>query len=148
MGWALGVLASSPDSRAMIRIMLIETIGAADIAAMKLPGKMSAMMDVLLEDRNAVVIDDLKRLIEREPGVKSIAIIYGAGHLPGMQKRIVSELGYSPIGDTWRTAMSVDAAKAGLKPAQVTQMREMIKRMIAAQTKRAAAAKPQAETNP
>ena len=44
---------------------------------MKLPGKMSAMMDVLLEDRNAVVIDDLKRLIEREPGVKSIAIIYG-----------------------------------------------------------------------
>jgi hypothetical protein len=135
-GMLIGFLGSSPDSRAMLKVMMIETLAHADLA-MKAPGmgKMGAVMGVIVEDRNAVVLADLKRIIEREPAVKSVAIIYGAGHLPTMEQRLVGEMGYKPVGDSWRAAMRVDATDAGLKPAQVKQMREMIDRMFAAQAK-------------
>jgi hypothetical protein len=144
-GLAIGFLGSSPDSRAMLKVMMIETLAHADVA-MKAPGmgKMGAVMGVIVEDRNAVVLADLKGIIEGEPSVKNVAIIYGAGHLPTMEQRLVGEMGYKPVGDTWRAAMRVDATEAGLKPAQVRQMREMIDRMFAAQAKGAAKAKDEA----
>jgi hypothetical protein len=130
-GFALDMMAASPESRAMLRVMMIEMLGKADLLmSAKMPGDMSKMMNVLLEDRNAVVLEDLKRVIASEPEVKSIAIIYGAGHLPTMQRAIVKDLGYTPAGDTWRTAMEVDTKDAGISTAQLKTIREMINRSL------------------
>lgn len=137
-GLVLGMMSSTPESRAMLRVMLIETVANADVALAAAPGNMGKMMDVLLEDRNAVVIDDLKHVIATEPSVKSVAIIYGGGHLPTMQKRIESELGYTAAGDTWRTVMSVDAEKVGMSAEQLRRMREMIDKSFQQQAKAAA----------
>jgi len=81
---------------------------------------------VLVEDRNRVVLADLKKLIDEKTGLRTIAIIYGAGHLPSMERALVGELGYAPVGDTWREAISVDAKEAGINPQQMKAMRKMV----------------------
>ena len=70
------------------------------------------------------------------------AIIYGAGHLPTMEKRIVQELGYAPAGDTWRTAMDVDPSSAGITRDEIRQMRTMIGQMLDRQLGAPAKKKP------
>jgi aspartokinase-like uncharacterized kinase len=110
---------------------MMEMLSRADELLNRAPGKMGAMMGVLLEDRNAVVLEDLKNAIA-EPGVKSVAVIYGGGHLPSMQRHLVEDFGYRPAGDTWRAAMQVDAKSVGMSAAQLRQMRQMISRSIEA----------------
>ncbi|MFN0131650.1 MAG: type II secretion system protein GspG [Phycisphaerales bacterium] len=136
-GFLIGLLGSTPESRAMLRVAMIETIGRADALFAGLGGEMGALMEVIVVDRNTAVLTDLRAIIENEPGVKSVAIIYGGGHLPDLERRLVREFGYSPAGDEWRTAMRVDAKAAGLTPGQLTATRKMIGSMLEAQTKRA-----------
>jgi hypothetical protein len=38
----------------------------------------------------------------------------------------VGELGYTPSGDTWRTAIVVDAKEAGMSESQLKAMRQMM----------------------
>jgi general secretion pathway protein G len=135
-GFLLGIMGSTPDGKAMLRVMIIEMIGHADQLLDRMPGGMGKVMGVLLEDRNAVVVSDLKKVIQGEPGVKTVGIIYGAGHLPSMERRLVEELGYKPVGDTWRPAITVDAKAAGVSGAQLKATRQMISRMVEAQLPR------------
>jgi hypothetical protein len=147
-GAVVRFMGSTPESRAMLKIMLIETLAHSDEALAGAPGKMGRMMSVLIQDRNAVVIDDLKKVVATEPNVKSVAIIYGGGHLPSMQKRIETELGYRPVGDTWRTAMSVDARDSGLSAERLRRMREMFDRTFERQAKAAAARRAAEQRKP
>jgi hypothetical protein len=133
-GFLLDMMSATAESRAMLRVMMIEMLGKADlIMAAKMPGDMSKMMAVIVEDRNAVVLADLKRILETEPNVKSVAVIYGAGHLPSMQKALVKDFAYTPAGDTWRTAMEVNTTDAGITATQLKSMREMIGHSLDAQ---------------
>lgn len=131
---ALGMMSATAESRAMLRILMIETLEHADAAlSMKMPGNMSSLMGVILEERNKVLFAELKKVIETEPKVRSVAVIYGAGHLPGVQKLLVSELGYHVGGDTWRVAMQVSAKDAGMSADSLKQMRTMIDQSFEAQ---------------
>jgi len=130
----LGFVGSTPDGRAMLRVMMIEMLGHADELMGQMPGGMGKMMAVLLEDRNKVVLADLKKLIATDPKVRTVAIIYGAGHLPGMERALVGDLGYKPVGDTWRQAISVDAKDAGVTAGQLRAMRQMIGRTVQIQS--------------
>ncbi len=134
-GMMLGLVSSSPEGKAMLRVMLVEMLGHAEALLDQAPGGMGKLMGVIVEDRNEVVVADLKKVIQTEPEVKSIAIIYGAGHLPGVQARLAA-MGYSPVGDTWRTAMRVEAKEAGITQKQMAQTRQMIQKMVEAQTKK------------
>jgi hypothetical protein len=91
---------------------------------------MGKMMDVILEDRNEVVFHDLKALLEGPDKPETIGIIYGAGHLPTMEKRLVEELGYRPAGDTWNTAMQIDPEAAGMTQEQFASFRKMTAQMV------------------
>ncbi len=122
----LGFVGSTPDGRAMLRVMMIEMLGHADELMGQMPGGMGKVMGVLVEDRNRVVLADLKSLIASDPKLKTIAIIYGAGHLPLMERALVEEFGYKPAGDTWRTAIVVDAKDAGVSAGQLKAMRQMM----------------------
>lgn len=136
-GLLLGFVSSTAEGKAMLRVMMIEMLGHADEMMDSMPGGMGKLMGVILEDRNEVLASDIKKVVETEPNVKTIAAIYGAGHLPGVQKRL-AEMGFRPVGDTWRTAMRVGSKEAGITPAQMKQTRQMISKMVEGQMKKKA----------
>jgi hypothetical protein len=136
-GFMLRLTTALPGGQAMLKLMLVEVLSRADEMVGTMPGGLGKVFDVLIKDRNAVVLADLHRVVETEPAVRTVGIIYGAGHLPDMQRRLVAELGYAPAEDRWNAAIELDPVAEGLPPAQARQMREMVRRTIDAQLKRA-----------
>ena len=127
----------------MLRLMLIETLANAD-EMMDLAGGMegdagaglSRMMEVLIDQRNAVVLEDIEAAIDgarRGDGPETIAIFYGAGHLGEMERSLV-EMGYRPTETQWVDAIGVDPADTGMTREQIGGMRRMMSRMIESQT--------------
>jgi hypothetical protein len=128
-GGLLRMIGASATGRVMFKFMLVEMlVRAEDILAMA-PGDMGTLFQVLIDDRNKVVIADLERLLKEEPDLETIAVIYGAGHMPDLEERLVG-LGYTAGEDTWRPAISVDPADAGMSKAQATQTRDMVRSML------------------
>jgi hypothetical protein len=123
------MIGSFPEGRAMFKIMLAETLSRADLMFESMPGELAPLMDVLIKDRNAIVIEDLERIIETEPEIRTIGVIYGAGHLPDLERRL-AELGYSAGDDTWRPAIRVSSESENLPRGSIKQMRPMIRRML------------------
>lgn len=132
-GVLLEFVKASPSMQIMLKVMMVEMLSRADELMAAQAG--AAMMKVIVEDRNAVVMDDFNRIVRDEPGVKSVAIIYGGGHLPDLEKRL-AEVGYRPGDSQWRAAITVDLKGTGTTPAQAKQVREMIGRQLDAQLKR------------
>lgn len=92
---------------------------------------MQPMMQVIVHDRNRVVVEDLRSIIAREPGVTSVAAFYGAGHMPDLERRLASELGLLPTGeDRWFPAITVRWSDAGLTAKSVDRMRASIRRTV------------------
>jgi len=141
MGFALKFVGAVPSLSNMFKMMLVDMLAQADELMASMPGEMGAMMEVIINDRNQVVMDDLAAIVEKEPGVESVGIIYGAGHLPDMEERMAEQLGYKYESDEWFTAISVDVTKTGMSVKQATQMRNNMKKMIAQQLKAAKKAK-------
>jgi hypothetical protein len=63
--------------------------------------------DIVISRRNAVVVTRLKEL---PPGTHDVAVFYGAAHIPDLEERIVSELGYRRAGSRWLAAWDIPAA--------------------------------------
>ncbi|MEK6703451.1 MAG: hypothetical protein AABZ53_14415 [Planctomycetota bacterium] len=132
-GFMLNMVGKSPQLSATMKLMMVEMLSAPDLlGGMGGAGgaNLAALMKVIVVERNIVVLDDLKRVIEKEPGVKTVSIFYGAGHFFDMEKRLVTDMGFEPVGDTWSPAISVDPKVAGYTPEQSRRMRESIRTMI------------------
>jgi hypothetical protein len=56
----------------------------------------------IISERNKVAIKVLKEQIAL--GKKKLAIFYGAGHMPAMEKILLSEMGFKKISDRWVVA--------------------------------------------
>lgn len=136
MGFLVKMMGSSAQGRAMIKLVLADTLCHADAILEAQPGALGELMTVLTVDRNKQVVMDLRKVIEHEPGVRSVAVFYGAGHLPDLEQRICDELGYRYESTTWLPAITVDIAESGLSPEQVRSFREMMNKTIQAQLKR------------
>lgn len=132
-GFLLKAVGSSPQGRALVKIMLAETLSQAEALLGAQPGAIGDLMKVIIEDRNIAVVDDLRAVIDDEPGVRSVAIFYGAGHFGDLESRINDELGYRHESTFWIPAMTVDLEDAGLKPSQVNMYRTMMRRMLESQ---------------
>lgn len=61
----------------------------------------------ILDHRNAVAIERLKEQLEKQ-AKGPIAIFYGAGHMPGLEKALLDELGYRRAGARWLRAWRVE----------------------------------------
>ena len=85
---------------------------------------------VLIEQRNQIVIDDLRVILERERDVQSVAIFYGAAHMPDMAERLADQLGYRPHAEQWFTAFEVDLDESAMTPAQLQSLRRMIRQQL------------------
>ncbi|MHC4774720.1 MAG: type II secretion system protein GspG [Planctomycetota bacterium] len=87
-------------------------------------------MDVIIGERNQVVVDDVKAILASEPEVESIAILYGAAHMPDMARRLNEQLGYRPAGEQWFRAFGVNLKASALTPRQLASLRSMIRQQM------------------
>jgi hypothetical protein len=85
---------------------------------------------VLIDQRNQIVIDDLGEILERERDVRSVAIFYGAAHMPDMAERLADQLGYRPDAEQWFTAFEVDLDESAMTPSQLQSLRRMIRQQL------------------
>lgn len=63
----------------------------------------------IIDHRNAKCMSVLKR--EIDGGKERLAIFYGAGHLPDMQKRLLNDFNLKRAGRTWLMAWDLDVKK-------------------------------------
>lgn len=129
-GLVLGIVGSNPTFAAMGKVMMVEMLSGAEELMGAMPGQMGKLFDVIIKDRNQVVVDDLRRIIADEPEVGTVGIFYGAGHLPDLEERLVEQLGYEPGETEWVSAIQVDLTAAGIPPAQARQLRQMVRTTI------------------
>jgi len=131
-GILVSFLGASRTLSGVAKLMLVERLALADESLGGMPGAsaLDAMRKVIIDDRNRVVLDDLRKVLADEPGRKTIAIFYGAGHLPAFERSFRDELGLEPVGETWTAAMTVDPRELGLSESQLRQMRQMLDRSM------------------
>lgn len=133
-GALLRFIGASPMLSGIAKVMMVEMLGQADELLDVMPGGMGRMMDVIIRDRNQVVIDDLVGVLEHEPEKKNIAVIYGAGHMPDLEARMAA-LGFVEKSVVWLTAIDVDLDRTGLPRSQIDSMRAMLRDTVKEQAR-------------
>ncbi len=129
----LRMIEGNPRMQSMMKIMLMETMRATDIenlAQMQgMPGGMAELMHVIVVDRNKVVIEDLQSVLAGSDVPESIGIVYGAGHMGDMERRLVEDCGYRHVGGFWLQAILVDLKESGMSRSDLDRMRRMMEMM-------------------
>jgi hypothetical protein len=113
-----------------VKVVLIEMLADESLIEMSMQQFDPALMEVLIDERNQVVIDDLQQVLREQPGAQSIAVFYGAGHMQDLAERLRDQLGYAHEGGRWFKAISVDLTESAVSQREVLQMRLMIRRMM------------------
>jgi len=131
--FGLRFLGTSSKFQALGRLALIEVIGdiQGDLARLQgLPPDMKQMLEVLLQRRNAQVLADLRMEMGRVGRKGSIAVFYGTGHMPDLEKHLRQDLRYRPSGQLWFTAFDVDLAKSGVTDSERQFLRSLIQQQL------------------
>lgn len=124
---------SSPQLRAAAKLAVMELLGNLpdDLTAIAHydPG-LGQLMELVLIRRNAKVVDQLRQLLGQRPSasgptVHQVAVLYGAGHMPLLEKAIVNELGYRPEQIRYFTAIYANPDEDGLSPSAVAFVRAL-----------------------
>jgi len=113
-----------------MKVVLIEMLGNPILLEQGMAQFGPGFDEVIIDDRNQVAIDDLKAIIEHEPEVRSVAIFYGAAHMPDMAQRLKEQLGYEAAEEQWLTAIKLDFKKSAVTQREIDQLRAMVKRML------------------
>lgn len=127
----LGLIERIPGMAPRLKVMMVEMLANVDddmLAAAGGPGMgdTAKLMKVIIDDRNQVVIDGLRKTIETNPGVKRIAVLYGAGHMPDLSERLTAQLGYKHASGRWLTAIRIDLDAAGIDESEMNMTRMMM----------------------
>lgn len=126
-----------------VKVAMIEMLGRGDIVEQALDQQFGrGFAEVIVEQRNQVVMDDLKVLLDGEaeavdgsgnpqnPGVESVAIFYGAAHMRDFEQRLAEQFGYQPVDVRWFDAMAVDLETSALSRQELEQLRRMIRMQL------------------
>ncbi len=113
----------------MFKVVMIEMLGDEQIMEQGLEQFGAGFGDVIIGDRNQVVMDDLEAVVGAAE-YETIAVFYGAGHLPDFETRLREQLGYEPVVKRWEPAISVDLASSSIPEQQLRQLRFMIRRSM------------------
>lgn len=115
----------------LLKVMLIEMLGDERLIDQAMAQFGRGFGDVIIGERNQVVIDDLKQIIQDEPEIGTIAVFYGAGHMTDLAARLKEQLGYEPTGEPeWVTAIEVNLTASSIPPQQMRQMRMMLRQSL------------------
>ena len=117
----------------MTRWVLLELLGELEGQipdSPSLPSGLREMLRVLVEERNAQVHRDTLKWLETSPPPRSIAILYGVGHMPDLEKRLRQSPGVETGQELWFTAFDVDPMAAGLSATERAFTRALIQRQL------------------
>lgn len=120
-----------------LKVMLIELFSDETILEQGLQQFGAGFEEVIVGQRNQIVIDQLKTIRELEPEVQSVAVLYGAAHMRDMADRLTSQLGYQASEQTWVTAIKVDLKHSAVPPQQLQFLRRMLRNQLQQQWGRA-----------
>lgn len=130
----LSLIEAVPGMAPRMKVMMVEMLANLDMdavggasAAVPGMGDMKEMMKVIIDERNQVVIDDLKKLIKDRPDLKRIAVIYGAGHLTDLSQRLEDQLHYQHKSGKWITAIRVNLDALGISEEEMQMTRSMMR---------------------
>ena len=130
----LKMFQGNPQFRAMARLVIIETISATKGDVSKLAGAaspgMQRLFKTLIDDRNAVVLRDLREVMQEKDPPSTIAVFYGAGHMTDLEVRLIKQFGYRPADQTWVTAFAVNPAKAGLSAWETNLVQRLVRAQL------------------
>ncbi len=129
---AIKLIGSTRLGNGLMRLVMVEALPRANELMSKAPDPLMDVMDVLLDQRNAVVLADLEQVLSQED-ISSVAVFYGAAHMPGLERHLTEELELHPVSEEWLPAIHVDLDSMGLPRTQVTWMRRMLRRSLDAQ---------------
>ena len=113
-----------------LKVILIEIFSDETILEQGLQQFGAGFEEVIVGQRNQIVIDQLRTIRELEPDVHSVAVLYGAAHMRDMADRLTSQLGYQATGETWITAIKVDLKHSAIPPRQLEFLRRIIKQQL------------------
>jgi pheromone shutdown protein TraB len=114
MEYALKFIGNNPRMVALVKILFIETLGKiqGDINEWSgLPPGVKDLFQVLIQERNNLIVTNLKEEISKSKKSSKIALFYGAAHMSDLEKRLEKELKYRPLDQIWYKAFSVDIKK-------------------------------------
>jgi hypothetical protein len=129
----MAFLTATPEMRETTRLMLIEVLARAEemVALVKnVSPEMKDLFEVLLTERNAIVMRDLHTQLARLKSGESVAIFYGAAHMPELAKHLRTEFKYAPGTVQWDTAFTADPTKSAIQPAQMRLMLDMLRTQL------------------
>jgi hypothetical protein len=129
----LQYLAANPQMQAVAKMTLIEAIGKlkGDLSDVQgLPPDWQHLLQVLIQARNAHLLQDLRDELAKIPASGSVAVFYGAAHMDDMEKKLTSDFHYRAAEDVWLPAFSVDLRQTGMTPQQAQMMRKMVEGQI------------------
>lgn len=89
-----------------LKKQLAKMMGTGNISGMLAAALPKATTELLLDRRNAVVIDRIKEHGAKTKG--AISVFYGAGHMADLEKTLVETLGYRRAGSRWLRAWNID----------------------------------------
>ena len=113
-----------------LKVILIELLSDETILEQGLQQFGVGFEEVIVGQRNQIVIDQLRTIRELEPEVESVAVLYGAAHMRDMADRLTSQLGYQATGETWVTAIKVDLKHSAVPPGQLEFLRRTFKQQL------------------
>jgi hypothetical protein len=113
-----------------VKVLLIELLGDESTLELGFDQFGEGFTEVIVDLRDQVVIDDLKALIEVGTRADSVAILYGAGHLPDLAQRLSSQLGYTRGEARWLRAIEVDLTTSAVSERDVNQLRLLVRRTL------------------
>lgn len=118
----LGFVGQSPKLRATLLLTLASADPSAD-PSFGQAGKGAARLGrLILDDRNAAVLEALRDKVDDLGSDQTVAVFYGAAHLRGIEDALIRRFGYVPGATRWLTAFEVDAAVAGLSEQEVEEL--------------------------
>ncbi|MEM8834582.1 MAG: type II secretion system protein GspG [Planctomycetota bacterium] len=126
-GAALGLIDAIPGAAVRMRAMLMLVLGDADKVfegGMPIPGG-EALLDVILNQRNDIVLADLREAIDEHGDDDEIAVIYGAAHLTGVEEGLL-EQGYELVNTEWRPAIKLNLRRAGISESEMEMLRQQV----------------------
>jgi hypothetical protein len=100
---------TSPDRARSLKLLLAKEFGRIEEMMAGFDRGADGKGSVLLSGRNEVAIDVLRKEIRK--GRKKLAIFYGAGHMPDLEKRLRA-LGFHKTSQKWLVAWDLRQTRA------------------------------------
>lgn len=129
----VALLEASPRLQAATQLVMVEVLAGLpdDLPQLTgLPPGVQRLLRVLIEERNAKVVEDVRLTTRTKPVPRSIAVLYGAGHMTDLEERLRIALGYQPGEEQWLTAMAVNPGESGLSNWELNLVQSWVRRAL------------------